>query len=518
MQNFRILMESHSENTKRIAKNTMMLYIRMLFGMLVSLYTSRVILQTLGVEDYGIYNVVGGVVAMLSFFNSSMATSTQRFLNYEMGVGDHGKLKEVFSNSINAHFIIGIFVVIILETVGLWFVYNKLNIPFNQFGAAIWVYHCSVLSFFLSIISTPYSAAIVANEKMGVYAYFSIFEIVLKLLIVYLLIVLPYNKLIVYSVLQLCIVVIMRVLNNIYCVKKFKECSYSFVLNKELIVKMFTFSGWMLFGCISDLLSKQGVNILINIFFGPVYNASRAIALQVQGAVGAFSANFMFAVRPQIVKSYSSGNYDYMYQLVFSSSKMSFYLLLFCIAPVFVCTEYIMILWLGMVPEYSVLFTRFVLFELLVASAYEPIAQINQASGKIKNYQLVISVLFFLVFVLTFIVYKIGFPVYYSFVISLLFAIIGLFARIMVLRKINSFPAATYLYKVILPLFPVILLTILPSLWISYLLPDNFVSFMLVVAVSFVCGLLSIWFIGLNKIEKMFVVDRISNLLVKIKR
>lgn len=511
-------MSNHSEDTKRIAKNTLLLYVRMLFGMLVSLYTSRVVLQTLGVEDYGICNVVGGVVSMLAFFNSSMATSTQRFLNYEMGKGNQQKLKEVFSNSINAHVVIGIFVVLALETVGLWFVYNKLNIPSHQFDAAIWVYHCSVLSFFLSIISTPYGAAIVANERMGVYAYFSILEIVLKLLIVYLLVVLPYNKLIVYSSLQLCVAVIMRVVNNVYCVKNFKECSYSFVFNKELIVKMFTFSGWMLFGCISDLLSKQGVNILINIFFGPVFNASRAIALQVQGAVGAFSSNFMFAVRPQIVKSYSSGNFDYMYKLVFSSSKMSFYLMLVCIAPVFICTEYIMNLWLGMIPEYCVLFTRFVLFELLVASAYEPIAQINQASGKIKNYQLTISVLFLLIFIATYIVYKLGFPVYYSFVISLLFAIVGLFARILVLKKVNSFPAVTYLYKVILPLLPVIVLTIFPPMLVSYLLPDNFVSLVLIAGLSLICAILSIWLIGLNKAEKQFVTDKINNLLTKIRR
>lgn len=511
-------MTTQQENTKRIAKNTLMLYVRMLFGMLVSLYTSRVILQTLGVENYGICNVVGGVVSMLSFFNSSMATSTQRFLNYEMGKGNQLKLKEIFSNAINTHVIIGIFVVLILETVGLWFVYNKLNIPSHQFHAAIWVYHCSVLSFFLSIISTPYGAAIVANERMGIYAYFSILEIVLKLLIVYLLIALPYNKLIVYSSLQLCITVIMRVVNNVYCVKNFKECSYSYIFNKKLVVKMFTFSGWMLFGCISDLLSKQGVNILINIFFGPVFNASRAIALQVQGAVGAFSYNFLFAVRPQIIKSYSSGNFDYMYKLVFSSSKMSFYLMLICIAPVFICTEYIMNLWLGMIPEYSVLFTRFVLFELLIASAYEPIAQINQASGKIKNYQLTISVLFFLIFVVTYIFYKLDFPVYYSFLISLVFAVIGLFARIMVLKKINSFPATTYLYKVILPLFPVIIITILPSLWISYLLPNNFKSLVLVVVLVFVCALPSIWFIGLNKVEKQFITNKIKNLLIKIRR
>lgn len=504
---------SQKENTKRIAKNTLMLYVRMLFGMLVSLYTSRVVLRTLGVEDYGIFNVVGGVVAMLSFFNSSMATSTQRFLNYEMGKGDLARLKEVFCNAVNAHWLIGIVVVLLLESIGLWFVYNKLNIPVHQFDAAVWVYHCAVVSFFLSIINTPYNAAIVANERMGVYAYFSIVEIVLRLLIVYLLVLLPYNKLIVYSSLQLCVCVIMRVIYTMYCTKNFEECSYVFSYNKKLVVQMFTFSGWMLFGCLSDLLSKQGVNILINIFFGPIYNTSRAIALQIQGAVGAFSSNFMFAVRPQIVKSYSTGDFNYMYQLVFSSSKMSFYLLLVCIAPVFICTDYIMNLWLGIIPEYSVLFTRFVLVELLIASAYEPIAQVNQASGKVKNYQLAISILFFLIFILTYVAYKMRFPIYYSFIISLLCAIIGLFLRIIILKKENDFPARSYLYKVIFPLFPIILLTIIPSWIIANLLPETFVSLIIVCIVCCICALLSIWTMGLNKLEKSFIIGKIFYLV-----
>ena len=280
-----------AENNKRIAKNTLLLYLRLLFIMVVSLYTSRVVLNTLGVEDFGIYNVVGGVVAMLAFFNSSMTTSTQRFLNYEMGKHNENSLQDVFINSINAHYLIGLISILVLETIGLWFIYNKLNIPASQFDAALWVFHCSVLSLFVSIISTPYNAAIIANEKMEVYAYFSIIEAILKLLIVYLLVVISFNKLKLYGVLLLCVSIVMRVLYNWYCIKNFKECTYKLKYSANLIKQMLSFSGWMLFGCVSSMLSTQGVNILINIFFGPVFNAARAIAVQVQSAVNSFVGN-----------------------------------------------------------------------------------------------------------------------------------------------------------------------------------------------------------------------------------
>ena len=343
---------SDTANNTRIAKNTLLLYFRMLFSMVVALYTSRVVLNTLGVEDFGIYNVVGGIVSMLSFFNSSMGTSTQRFLNYEMGRNNNEGLRNVFINAVNAHYLIGIVTVIGLETVGLWFVYNKLNIPVEQFGAAVWVYHCSVLSLFVSIISTPYNAAIIANEQMGVYAYYSIIEVVLKLLIVYLLVVIPYNKLIVYGLLSLGVSLLMRILYNVYCIRNFTECKYQWKWNVQLMKKMFFFSGWMLFGCISDMLSKQGVNVLINIFFGPVFNAARAIAVQVQAAINNFVINFMTAVRPQIIKSYSAGEYLHMYRLVFSSSKLSFYLLFVLTTPVLIYTDFILQWWLKQVPEY----------------------------------------------------------------------------------------------------------------------------------------------------------------------
>lgn len=507
----------HTSNSNRIAKNTFLLYFRMLFTMAVALYTSRVVLNILGVEDFGVYNVVGGVVSMLSFFNSSMATSTQRFLNYEMGQNNSKGLREVFINAVNAHYLIGFITVIGLETIGLWFVYNELNVPAGQFDAALWVFHCSVLSLFVSIISTPYNAAIIANERMGVYAYYSIIEVVLKLLIVYLLVVIPYNKLIVYSLLTLTVSVVMRILYNVYCIRNFDECKYKWSWNISLMKKMFFFSGWMLFGCISDMLSKQGVNVLINIFFGPVFNAARAIAVQVQAAINNFVTNFMTAVRPQIIKCYSAGDYQHMYRLVFSSSKLSFYLLFVLITPILIYTDFILQLWLKQVPEYCVLFTRLVLIELLISSAYVPIAQINQASGKIRNYQMAISIIFLVSFFLTYVLYKIGMPVYSTFILSVVLAVVGLFVRVMILKHDNDFPASAYLLKVILPLLPVAGFSlVIPILIYKYTEP-TFLTFVFNSFVGLLLSIAVIWMLGLDKTEKSFIIEKINNIIHKNK-
>lgn len=509
--------KNSKQNNKRIAKNTLLLYVRMLLTMAISLYTSRVVLNTLGVEDYGVYNVVGGVVTMLAFFNSSMATSTQRFLNYEMGQGNTNKLKQVFSNAINAHYLIGVISFIFLETIGLWFVYNKLNIPSEQFDAAIWVYHCSILSFFISIISTPYNAAIIANEKMGVYAYFSIIEVILKLLIVYLLVIIQFDKLKLYGLLQLIISIIMRIAYNCYCLHNFPECKYVWNWNKATMIRLFTFSGWMLFGCITDMLSKQGTNILINLYFGPIYNAARAVAIQIQTAVNSFVLNFMTAVRPQIIKSYSSKDYEYMYKLVFSSSKFGYYLLFLLITPVLIYTEEILQLWLKQVPEASVIFTRLVLIELLITSAYTPIAQINQASGKIKNYQLAISFIFIFNFIFSYTAFNVGFPVYSTFIISASAAFIGLFVRVYVLKKENNFPAKYYLLKIMLPLVPVSILSIIIPIILSFYTKITLTTILLNSLIGIITTMIIIWLLGLNKTERSIILNKIQTINKKFK-
>ena len=491
----------------------------MLFIMAIAFYTTRVVLETLGVDDFGIFNVVGGVVSMLAFFNSSMATSTQRFLNYEMGLNNEATLRKVFSNAVNAHSLIGGFALIVLETIGLWFVYNKLNIPVSQHSSAIWVYQCAVVSFIISIITTPYNAAIIANERMNIYAYFSIIEGVLKLLIVFLLVWLPFsNKLKLYAVLLLVVTTVIQAFYAIYCTTHFKECRYELSWDLGLIKRLFSFTGWMLFGCISNMLSTQGVSILINLFYGVVFNTSRAIAVQIQQAINTFVTNFMTAVKPQIIKSYAAGEKQQMYRLVFSSSKLSYYLLFVLSLPVLLYTEYILKIWLGQVPEYCVIFTRLVLIDLLINSAYTPIAQVNQASGKIRNYQLSISILYLLVFAITYMIYKLGAPVYSTFIVSIIISVLGLFVRIYILKKEDAFPAEEYVQKVMFPLVPVSLCALIIPISLYLLLDITLVTFIINVAVCIFCSIICIWKLGLNIQERSFVYNQIKSVCARLKR
>jgi len=500
----------------RIAKNTLFLYFRMIFIMLVSLYTSRVVLAALGVESFGVYNVIGGVVASLSFLNSSLATSTQRFLNYEMGLKKDADLSKVFSNAVNAHYIIAFVTVFLLETVGLWLVLNKLDIPVSTRQAAFWVYQASIASIFVTIISTPYNAAIVAHEKMNVFAYFSILECLLRLGIVYLLLVLPFNRLTVYGILIFAVTVLMRLIYNLYCIRNFSECRYQWNWDKSLLKKMFSFTGWMFFGCITDMLSGQGVNMLINIFFGPIFNASRAIAYQVFNAVNSFLINFMTAVKPQIVKSYAANNRDYSFNLVFSSTKLSFYLLFFLTMPLFLHMDLVLGLWLKEVPEMATLFTRLVLVDLWIRAIYTPMAQINQASGKIRSYQLVISVIFLMIFVVTLILFKLGLSVYYAFIVSIGMNFIGVFARLAVLKKENGFPVAIFVKNTVLPLIPIAAITFVIPYAILSKMTGRVPGVVISSVVGEICLFVAIWFVGLNNKEKEFVVEKISKLRRKI--
>lgn len=302
--------------------------------MLVSLYTSRIVLNLLGVTDYGVYNVVGGVVAMMTFLNSSLSVATQRYLNFEMGKGDTKKLKEVFSMSFFIFVIIAVVTVIIAETAGLWFVSEKLLIPESRLDVAINILHFTAITIAVNILMIPFNAAIVAHEKMSVYAYVSIFEAVMKLLMVFLLQMIDYDKLYLYGMMVMLISSLVGFIYFIYCIRTFNECHLSWSWNKSLLKGIFSFSGWMLSGTVSNMFSTQGVNMIINLFFGPAVNGARAIAVQVNDILRQFSANFMIAVRPQIVKSYAQEDFGYLYRLVFSCSKISFYLMAILVFPV----------------------------------------------------------------------------------------------------------------------------------------------------------------------------------------
>src|SRR5690554_2679044 len=406
-----------------------MLYFRMILTMLVSLYTSRVILNTLGVEDYGIYNVVGGVVSMFAFFNSAMSSATQRFLSYEIGKGDFVQLRKTFNATQIIHICIAVFIFILAETVGLWFVKNYLVIPPERLNAAIWVYHFSVLSFMVSIIQVPYNATIIAHERMNVYAYVSIIEVLLKLLIVFMLTWITYDKLILYGILHFGVMFLIAAIYRIYTRKNFEESKFEVVKDKGLYKTLISYSGWNLFGNIAGVAQGQGINIILNIFFGPVVNAARGIATQVQSAVNSFVSNFQMAVKPQIIKSYAANEKDYMISLIIQSSKYSFYLLFILSLPIILEVDQILKIWLITVPEYASIFTVLVLVIILINSISGPLMTAVQAAGKIAIYQAVIGTLLFLTLPISYVFLKLGYPPEVTLYITIVIEVIALIFR-----------------------------------------------------------------------------------------
>lgn len=502
-----------NSNNKRIVKNTLMLFIRLFFLMGVSFYMSRVVLRILGIEDLGIYNVVGGIVTVMTFMNSSLNITTQRFLNYEMGKGNYDNLCKVFSMSFWSYSIIALIVFLLSETVGLWFLYEYLNIPAARFNAAFWVYQFSVATFIINLFTVPYTSTVIAHERMQIYAYISIGDAILKLLLVYALQYINYDKLFMYGFMMMLVSLFIFLSNQIYCRIYFPESRLQFIWNSKLFKRLLSFSGWNTFGSLSSSLNGQGVNILINIFFNSSFNGARAIAYQVRMAVNSFAANFLTATRPQIFKSYAEGNFEYMTKLIFSSSKFSNYLLLPIILPLLFNTEYILKLWLNEVNSDMVIFTQLVLIGIPISTCFPTLANASQATGKIRNYQLIASVPFILIPISTYILFKLGFSVEWAFIMSIVWDAIGLFLRLMVLKKDINFPLWGYIKRVLVPIIASVTITIL---LLAYPLANTALTgykYLLCSTASIVIVfLITIWFIGLEKYEKALIKSYIKKI------
>ena len=380
-------MSDVQSNNKRIAKNTIILYVRMIMLMLISLYTSRVILDALGVEEYGIFNVVAGVVSMLGFFTSSLSNASQRYINIGIGKKDYELTQHYFRQSFTLLFLFSVVTIILGETVGLWFVMNKLVIPTVRMTAAIWVYQCSLITIFCSINQVNFVATIIANERMNIFAYFALFDACIKLLICYLLNISPIDNLIIYGVLLAIVSVLILVIYIWYCFRQFNICSLKFSWNKHTVKDMLSFISANLFGCFAWSMGIQGTNILLNIFFGPIVNAARGIATQVNSVVSRLTDNVMTAVKPQVIKSYAEGDYSYMLSLVHKSSKYSFYIFALVAFPVLSNTEFLLKLWLKNIPDYSVSFTRLVILETMATVFINPLWIAANATGNIKRNQ-----------------------------------------------------------------------------------------------------------------------------------
>ena len=399
-----------SENNKRIAKNTLMLYIRMLFSMAVSLYTSRVVLNVLGVVDYGIYNVVGGIVLMFAFLNSTMSVSTQRFLSFDMGRNDVRMMNKTFNIAFVIHLCIGLIVLLLGETAGLWFLYNKINLPPERLVAALWVYHFSIASFLFNVTQVPYAACINSHEKMDIYAYFSIVDVLARLFIVFMLLWIDVDKLKLYAVLQFAVSVLVQAMYRVYCIRKFPEVKLRRTWDKCRFHEMLGFAGWNTIAHFSFMARTQGVNILLNMFFGPALNAARGIAVSIFVQVSSFVSNFVSAMNPQIVKYFAGGDLQAMHKLVTRGSKYSFFLLFILSLPLLLETDFVLTVWLKNPPEMAVLFCRLILCSALIDTLTSVVAYGALATGKVRHYQIVMSSLFILVPIFTYFSYWFGAP------------------------------------------------------------------------------------------------------------
>lgn len=500
---FHNMMDNKINNT-RIAKNTLMLYFRMFFTMLVSLYTSRVILNTLGVEDYGIYSVVGGIITMFTFINSAMVSSTQRYLNFELAIGNENRLRSVFNTSIQIHALISIVIIILGETVGVWFLLEKLVIPESRITAAMWVYQCSIISCVVNIMSVPYNADIIAHERMSAFAYISILEVTLKLLIVYMLVVSPYDKLTVYAILLLLVQLFIRYIYSRYCNKHFKESLLKLEFNKTLFKEMSGFAGWSFWGNLSSILYTQGLNLMLNIFFGPVVNAARGIAIQVQSAVQQFVSGFQTALNPQITKNYAAGNLEEMHSLMFRSARFSFLLLFFISLPVLLETDFLLALWLKNVPENAVVFTQIMICISLIYTTANPCAIANQATGKVKVYQMVVGGILLTILPISYLVLKLGAPAYSVFIIHFCVESVAQFYRMYMLRSLINLPIREYLNNIYIPVVATVVMSIILPLIVHAQLAYGWPQFF---AVCFTCVIsvgLSIYWIGITKYERDF--------------
>ena len=506
-------------NNQRIAKNTLLLYIRMLFTMGISLYTSRAILQVLGVIDYGIYNVVGGIVVLFIFLSNAMTTSTQRFITYELGNGNLEQLRNVFVTSVNIHILISIIVVFLSETIGLWLFDEKMTIPPDRKIAAMWVFQLSILTCVISVMSYPYNAVIIAYEKMSFFAYISVFEALLKLAIVYLLLIGDTDRLITYAVLMALVQLFIRFCYSLYCNRHFPATSYKIYYNKRLFCEMLVFAGWNLWGNLASILGNQGINILLNIFFSPAVNAARALTISAQGAIRQLTTNFQMALNPQIIKSYAAGQLHDMHQLVFRSSKFSYFLLFVICLPVFMETPFILDLWLKEVPDYTVIFLRFAIIGMLLEGTSNPLMTSAAATGNVKVYQSVVGCIYLLVLPISYISLKLGCAPWSVYIADIFVTIFAYAARLIIISQLIQMSMLSFLKCV---LFRVIIVTVISCIipWLTSITwsEETFIRHIVLILISALCALLCSFFIGFDYNERKMCTNYIANNIAKVRK
>lgn len=511
--------ESQSSN-KRIARNTAILYIRMLLTMVISLYTSRVTLQVLGITDFGIYNVVGGIIALFAFLQGTINNASIRYITYSLGTNDEKVQKKIFGNIICVNLILSLFILIAGEILGVWFILPQLQIPAEREIAAFWVYQFSIFSSIVLMMGTPYNAAIIAHENLSAFAYISISDAVFKLLIVFIISIISYDRLIVYAILFFISQLANRILCGIYCSFHFKETQGRITFDKNLFSKIFSFSGWLLIGNIAYIGYTQGINILLNIFFGPVVNAARGLAMQANEACRQFCRNFQTAINPAIIKSYASKDLARMHNLLLQSSKYSFFILFLIILPLIYEADVVLKLWLDSVPNHTVNFLRLMLFTGLLAALSNPLDISVQATGNIRKFQITIGILLLMIIPVSYILLK-----YFSiqpeivFIVHIAIESIAQMVRLRIVLPMIGMRLITYFNNVIIPILSVSSIAITISSSVYYHMSNkNIISFIIVTCVSVSSTCAAIYFIGCTQKERTFVRKTIFSVLKRLNK
>jgi len=502
-------------NNKRITINTLFLALRSLITLVVSLYTSRIVLDVLGVIDYGLYNVVGGIVVMLGFINTAMTAGTQRFLSFELGRKNFIKLQKTFSALLTLHIILAFIIFLLAETVGLWFLEHHFIIPSERMEAARWVYHLSVISAMVTVTQVPYNSSIIAHERMNIFAYISIIQVLLKLLIVFILMYIEYDKLKLYSILFLAVIILTTLIYRVYCKRNFIECNYKFEWDIKLLKSLINFSSWNTFGGFAHTFVDQGINFLINIFFGPAINAARAVAMQVKISVSMFVSSFQSAVNPQIVKTYAKGDHKNNINLIYSSSKFSFFIIFLLTFPVITETEFILDLWLKSPPDYTIIFIQLILIDACIETLSGPLISAVQATGKVKIYQITISSARMLIFPISYIAFKLTNLPESTLYISILINLIVLFLRVLILSKLIDIKLKDFYTKVVTNIFQILIIPIFIVNFIHYILDYGSLRFIVSILVCLFSTLISIYLLGLTNNEKNIIKNHVSNFINK---
>lgn len=496
-------------NNQKLAKNTVFLYIRMIVVMLITFFTTRILLSTLGIEDFGIYNVVCGFVTMFSFLNTSMANGVQRFYSFAIGKNDPKSISKIFTLAAIIQLIIAIIIIVIVETVGIWYLYNKMNISANRVFAAFWVFQNALLSLFFVILTVPYNGAVMAYEKMNFYAIVSIIDAILKLVVVF---ILPYcgiDKLICYGLLISVISILDFLFNFFYCKRHFPQIKFVKHIDRGLLPSMISFSGWNIFGSLAHMGKIQGVNLVLNAFWGTVVNTAFGISAQISNAVSSLTAGFVTALRPQMIKSFAAGDLDYTMKLLYSASKLTFFLVLIIAVPIFEEISSILDFWLGVgkYPEMTIVFCKLTILTVLFDSFATPLSIIVHASGKMRTFQIVCSLVIISVVPLSYIVAKLWNDAVIVISIGLFTTILAQLVRLLLIKNIIKFSILSYCVKVFIPTTIVFLLSCIAALLVNRISIENleFWGVLMKIGLNVIVCFIVIYIIGLSKTEKNLV-------------